>query len=57
MPPDMAMADRWLRWRLVHRGDGTSKRPIRFDGGPASSTDPDTWTDRKSTRLNSSHRH
>ena len=44
VPPDMAMADRWLRWRLVHRGDGTSKRPIRFDGAPASSTDPATWT-------------
>lgn len=44
VPPDMAMADRWLRWELAHRGDGTSKRPIRFDGGPASSTDPATWT-------------
>lgn len=44
VPPDMAMADRWLRWRLAHRGDGTSKRPIRFDGAPASSTDPATWT-------------
>ena len=44
VPPDMAMADRWLRWQLVHRGEGTSKRPVRFDGAPASSTDPATWT-------------
>ena len=44
MPPDMAMADRWLRWRLARRGDGTGKRPLRFDGAPASSTDPSTWT-------------
>ena len=42
VPPDMA--DRWLRWQLFHRGDGTSKRPLRFDGALASSTDPATWT-------------
>ena len=44
MPSDMAMADRWLRWRLAYRGEDTGKRPIRFDGAPASSTDPATWT-------------
>jgi primase-polymerase (primpol)-like protein len=44
VPVDMGMADRWLRWRLVHRGDGTSKLPVTIDGHPASSTDPSTWT-------------
>lgn len=44
VPADMAMADRWLRWKLVHRGDGTSKRPLTFDGSQGSSTDPTTWS-------------
>ncbi|MDY4677599.1 MAG: hypothetical protein SO360_01865 [Bifidobacterium tsurumiense] len=44
MPAAMAMADRWMRWKLIHRGDGTSKMPIDTEGNPASSTDPRTWT-------------
>ena len=42
-PPQMAMADRWVRWRKVVRGDGASKMPLTVDGTPASSTDPETW--------------
>lgn len=40
----MAMADRWLRWKLQRRGDGTTKVPLTIDGRNASSTDPDTWS-------------
>lgn len=43
VPADMAMADRWVRWKRVTRGDGTTKLPVRMDGSPASSTDPATW--------------
>jgi len=39
----MTHADRWLRWKRVTRGDGTTKRPITIAGRPASSTDPATW--------------
>ena len=43
VPPDMALADRWMRWTRVVRGDGAGKLPLTVDGGPASSTDPRTW--------------
>lgn len=36
VPLVMREADRWVRWT-------PSKRPIRWDGAPASSTDPATW--------------
>lgn len=42
--PEMAMADRWLRWKLAKRGDGTTKRPLTVNGGNASSTDSSTWS-------------
>ncbi|QSY58709.1 bifunctional DNA primase/polymerase [Bifidobacterium imperatoris] len=44
VPCEMALADRWMRWKRVTRGDGTTKQPITTDGKPASSTDPSTWT-------------
>lgn len=43
VPPAMAMADRWMHWRRITRGDGTSKLPVTVDGSPASSTDMSTW--------------
>lgn len=43
IPYEMTHADRWLRWKRVTRGDGTTKRPITIAGRPASSTDPATW--------------
>ena len=43
-PARMAMADRWVRWRKVVRGDGTTKIPLTIDGTTASSTDPGTWS-------------
>lgn len=36
VPVALRERDRWVRWT-------TSKRPIRVDGSPASSTDPLTW--------------
>lgn len=44
VPSAMAMADRWVRWQRVVRGDGAAKLPKSLDGRPASSTDPSTWT-------------
>lgn len=44
VPTDMAMADRWVRWKRVTRGDGTTKAPLTTAGTPASSTDPATWS-------------
>lgn len=38
------MADRWVRWTRVTRGDGTTKRPLTASGAAASSTDPGTWS-------------
>lgn len=38
------MADRWLRWERVARGDGATKRPLTASGTAASSTDPRTWS-------------
>lgn len=38
------MADRWLRWERVARGDGATKRPLTASGAAASSTDPRTWS-------------
>lgn len=43
VPDDMALADRWMRWKRVVRGDGATKMPLALDGSPASSTDPATW--------------
>lgn len=44
VPVEMALADRWVRWQRVTRGDGTTKRPVTVDGVPASSADPATWS-------------
>lgn len=44
VPAQMAMADRWMRWRRIVRGDGATKMPLTCDGMPASSTDPATWS-------------
>lgn len=44
VPAQMAMAERWMRWKLVRRGDGATKRPLTWDGRCASSTDRTTWT-------------
>lgn len=44
IPQIMMDVDRWLRWRLIPRGDRMSKLPITHRGKPAKSTDPDTWT-------------
>lgn len=44
MPAEMKDAGRWLRWKRVTRGDGTTKRPVTTDGKPASSTDHATWS-------------
>lgn len=44
VPSQMALADRWVRWQRVTRGDGTTKKPLTCDGDPASSTDPTTWS-------------
>lgn len=38
------MADRWVRWKSVRRGERVTKMPIQVDGLPASSTDSATWT-------------
>lgn len=37
VPVELRERDRWVRWT-------PSKRPIRVDGSPASSTDPNTWS-------------
>ena len=44
LPPGLMLdADRWMRWRMVRRGDGHTKLPLTVSGAPASSTDADTW--------------
>lgn len=44
IPEIMMDLDRWLRWRLIERGDRMSKLPITTKGKAAKSTDPKTWT-------------
>lgn len=45
LPPEMMMADRWVRWRYERRGQNVTKIPITLDGTNASSIDPRTWSD------------
>src|ERR1035437_2665096 len=46
----------WLPFRTSPRpSGGVNKIPYNRQGRPAKHSDPSTWIDRKSTRLNSSH--
>ena len=44
VPVDMALADRWVLWKRMKRGDGSTKKPLTVDGHAASSTDRSTWS-------------
>lgn len=44
VPAEMALSDRWMRWKRVAHGDGATKMPLCLDGTPASSTNPATWS-------------
>lgn len=43
IPAEMRSADRWMRYRLVPRGDKVTKVPTQLNGRPAKSTDARTW--------------
>jgi hypothetical protein len=44
VPQSMKDARRWVCWRLVERDGRLTKVPVDAkSGGPASTTDPDTW--------------
>lgn len=45
VPREMEYMPRWLRYRLVPRGDKVAKMPITLSGRPAKVNDPDTWGD------------
>lgn len=45
VPRQMQGTPRWLRWKLVKRGERWTKMPITLSGRPASVKDPDTWAD------------
>lgn len=44
LPDEMRTADRWMRYRLVPRGDKVTKVPTQLNGRPAKSTDARTWS-------------
>lgn len=44
LPAQLRESDRWVRYRLVRRGDRVTKPPIQCDGRAAKSTDPSTWS-------------
>lgn len=43
IPAEMRSADRWMRYRLVPRGEKVTKVPTQLNGRPAKSTDARTW--------------
>ena len=43
-PAEMRAADRWMRYRLVPRGEKVTKVPTQLNGRPAKSTDARTWS-------------
>ena len=49
IPLELKRTARWVMWRLVEVGDQDSKRwsklPLQVNGQPASSNNPQTWTD------------
>ena len=49
IPIELKKIPRWVLWRLMEKGEGESakwaKVPTQPNGLPASSTNPDTWTD------------
>lgn len=45
VPREMESSPRWVRWRLVDRGDRRAKVPVNSSGRPISVTDPDNWQD------------
>lgn len=44
VPTEMRAADRWMRYRLVPRGDRITKVPTQVNGRNAKSTDQRTWS-------------
>lgn len=44
VPAELRSADRWMRYRLVPRGDRMTKVPTQVNGRNASSTAPGTWS-------------
>ena len=49
IPLELKRIPRWVMWRFVEVGDQDSKRwsklPLQTSGQPASSNNPQTWTD------------
>jgi len=49
IPATLKKVPRWVMWSFVEVGEGENKRwskmPLQTNGRPASSTNPDTWTD------------
>lgn len=46
IPAEQRAARRWVAWRYVERNGRATKAPVcARTGGPASATDPTTWTD------------
>ena len=49
IPLELKKTPRWVLWRLLEKGEGENttwaKVPAQTNGMPASSTNPETWTD------------
>ena len=49
IPATLKKVPRWVMWSFVEVGEGENKRwskmPLQTNGRPASSTNPETWTD------------
>jgi len=45
IPDELKALGQWFNWKTVVRNGKPTKCPCQPDGKPASSTDPDTWTD------------
>ena len=49
IPATLKKVPRWVMWSFVEVGEGDNKRwskmPLQTNGRPASSTNPETWTD------------
>lgn len=45
IPDELKNWDHWVCWKYESKGDKWTKPPYQINGGYASSTDPNTWTD------------
>lgn len=44
LPVELTGVDRWMNWKPIRRDERWTKMPVKLDGKPASSMNPQSWT-------------